>query len=79
MNKKTITIIFISITVLVFAVAGVYFISLKGGKPSGEFSIGLDVSGIGKGTENVLKNMPIVNPLEKLANPFRDAYKNPFE
>ena len=87
MSKKII-IIFIIVAILV-AVAGVYFIYgekwLKEGMKKGlqgfgiDFNIGIDVSGVGKGTENALKNMPSTNPLEGVVNPFRDAYKNPFE
>ena len=88
-NKKTI-IIFIIAAILV-ATAGVYCI-YQWKKPKEEakdkfpkvdigvdFNIGVDVSGVGKGTENALKNMPPTNPLEDVANPFRDAYKNPFK
>ena len=87
MSKKA-TIIFIIVAILV-AVTGVYFIYgekwLKKGAKKGlqgfgvDFNIGIDVSGVGKGTENALKNMPSTNPLEGVVNPFRDAYKNPFK
>ena len=86
MKSKVVVIIFIVILLLA---AGVYFIFFKERKPEegarGEyggginFNIGIDVSGIGEGTENALENMPPTNPLEGVANPFRDTYKNPFE
>ena len=88
MNKKAI-IIFIIVIVVLVAIFVVYFIYgekwLKKGAKGGlqgfgiDFNIGIDVSGVGKGTENALKNMPLINPLEGVVNPFRDAYKNPFE
>ena len=87
MSKKA-TIIFIIVAILV-AVAGVYFIYgeewLKKGAKRGlqgfgiDFNMGIDLKGLGKMTENALKNMPITNPLEGVTNPFRDAYKNPFK
>lgn len=88
MSKKVI-IIFIIVIVVLVAIFAVYFIYgdkwLKKGAEKWlqgfnvDFNIGIDVSGIGKGTENALKNMPSINPLEGVVNPFRDAYKNPFE
>jgi len=88
MSKKTIVFFIIVIAVLV-AIFAVYFIygeewlkeeMKKGLQGFGvDFNIGIDVSGVGKGTENALKNMPLINPLEGVVNPFRDAYKNPFK
>ncbi len=88
-NKKVIIILIIA--AILSAIAGVYYFS-RGEKPKEEtkdqlqkvdvsvdFNIGVDVSNIGKGTESALKNMPATNPLEEVENPFRDAYKNPFE
>lgn len=87
MSKKA-TIIFIIVATLV-AVVGVYFSYgekwLKEGAKRGlqgfgiDFNIVIDTSGVGKGTENALENMPSANPLEGVVNPFRDAYKNPFK
>lgn len=82
MSKKIIIIFIIIIIAILVAIAGVYYIP-KEKKPKidigVDFNIGVDVSGVGKGTENALKNMPPTNPLEEVANPFRDAYKNPFK
>ena len=39
----------------------------------------LGVQDIGQATDNPLEDMPSTNPLEDVANPFRDAYKNPFK
>ena len=88
-NKKIIIILIIVAILLV--IAGIYYFS-RGEKPKEEtkdqlqkvdvsvdFNIGVDVGDVGKGTESALKNMPSTNPLEEVANPFRDAYKNPFE
>ncbi len=87
MSKKTI--FFIIVIAVLVAIFAVYFLYgekwLKEGMKKGlqgfgiDFNIGVDVSGVGKGTENALKNMPSTNPLEGVANPFRDAYKNPFK
>lgn len=91
MSKKILIILIIVIVAILVAVAGVYYIykakktkeEAKDKFPKVEvgvdFNIGVDVSGVGQGTENVLKNMPPTNPLEDVANPFRDAYKNPFK
>ena len=81
MKPKIVIIIFIVILLLA---AGVYFIFFRGGAKGKygigiDFNIGIDLRGLGKMTENALKNMPLTNPLEKVANPFRDAYKNPFK
>lgn len=75
MKLKIVIIIFIVILLLA---AVVYFIFFKEGA-QGKYGIGIDLSGIGEGTENALENMPSTNPLEEVANPFRDAYKNPFK
>ena len=75
MKPKIVIIIFIVILLLG---AAVFFIFFKGG-PGEKYGIGIDLSGLGKMTENALKNMPFTNPLERVANPFRDAYKNPFK
>lgn len=42
-----------------------------------EMGVGVEVD-IGKATENPVE-IPSTNPLEDVANPFRDSYKNPFE
>ena len=81
MKSKIVIIIFIVILLLA---AGVYFIFFRGGAKGKygagiDFNVGVDLSGIGEGTENALENMPSTNPLEGVANPFRDTYKNPFE
>ncbi len=88
-NKKIIIILIIVAILLV--IAGVYYFS-RGEKPKEEtkdqpqkvdegadFNIGVDAGNVGQGTESALKNMPSANPLEEVANPFRDAYKNPFK
>ena len=44
-----------------------------------ELDVGIDVgSEVGKAVVNPLAEMPVVNPLEDVANPFRDSYQNPF-
>ncbi len=48
-------------------------------KASNEYSTGVNLGGVGQGTENPLKDMPVANPLENVANPYRDPYKNPFK
>lgn len=87
-NKKVIIVSIIAAVLL--ATAGVYFFS-KSEKPKEEAKeqpqkvdtgidyTGVDAGNVGQGAESVLKNMPSTNPLEDVANPFRDAYKNPFE
>ena len=91
MSKKAIIISIIIIAIVLVAIFGVYYISkwrkakeqtgkgLEGLDIGVDLNVGVDVGEIGKGTENVLKNMPATNPLEEVANPFRDAYKNPFK
>lgn len=76
MKLKIVIIIFIVILLLT---AAVYFIFFKGGAGGKYGIIGIDLKGIGEMTENALENMPLTNPLEKVTNPFRDAYKNPFK
>ena len=84
MRKKTVFILAIIILVFV-AAAGVYYGILRKGKGSQQFikgvgfDIGTDIGDIGEVTANAFKNMPSVNPLEKVVNPFRDLYKNPFK
>lgn len=34
---------------------------------------------VGKAITNPLENMPSVNPIEKVVNPFEEPYKNPFK
>lgn len=90
-NKKVIIVSIIAVVLL--ATAGVYYLFIYKGEKSKEgvkdrlqkvdvgvdFNIGVDAGNVGQGAESVLKNMPATNPLEEVANPFRDAYKNPFE
>ncbi len=91
MNRKFLIIFIVVVAVILVAASGGYYISkdkkAKEGKKKEiqdigmgvDFNIGVDVSDIGKATENPLKNMPSTNPLEEVANPFRDSYKNPFK
>ncbi len=95
MNKKFLIIFVVVVAVILVAASGGYYISkekkAKEGEKEGakkelqdvgigvDFNIGVDVGDIGKATENPLKNMPSTNPLEEVANPFRDSYKNPFK
>lgn len=81
MKSKIVIIIFIVVLLLG---AAVYLVFFRGGAKGKygigiDFNVGIDLSGLGKMTENALKNMPLTNPLEEVANPFRDAYKNPFK
>lgn len=79
--KKS-SLIVVAAIILIIAVFLLYLVVFKGGKFGqgirSKYGIGIDFGGIGKGTENVLENMPATNPLENVANPFRDTYKNPF-
>lgn len=93
MSKKFL-IILIAIAVVLIAASAVYFVS-KGNKSGKEANItrpspspilsptpasSPDVNdNIGSATENPLENMPAANPMENVANPFRDSYKNPFK
>ncbi len=86
MRKKTALIL--TIIILVFVVsAGVYYVILRKGAGKGDqefikgvgFDIGSDIGDIGEVTAKALRNMPSTNPLEKVVNPFRDPYKNPFK
>ncbi len=86
MRKKTA--IILAIIALVFIVsAGVYYgiLRKRAGKGaqqfvgSAGFDIGTNIGDISELTANPLKNMPSANPLEKVVNPFRDLYKNPFK
>lgn len=87
-NNKSTTmkpkVIIIFIIVILLLAAAVYLIFFRGGAKGKygtgiDFNVGIDLSGLGKMTENALKNMPLTNPLEGVSNPFRDAYKNPFK
>lgn len=41
-------------------------------------AIGLPEEAMDEIIDNPMENAPSVNPLEKVANPFDDSYKNPF-
>lgn len=83
--------IILIVVIILLVIAGVYYFSRREkSKDEAEdlsqkvdaginYDVDANVGDVGKGTENALKNMPATNPLEEVANPFRDAYKNPFE
>ncbi len=77
MNKK-ILIIFI-IIVLVVA-GGVYFVGYRAGYRAG-METGIMASQVepGEVVTNPMEKMPSTNPFEKVVNPFRELYKNPFK
>jgi len=81
MNKKTL-IIFAGI-ILATAI-GVYYFSYQTGYESGfekakELSQAGEEIDIGNVVGNPLEKMPSINPFEKIINPFRGLYKNPFK
>ena len=81
MNQKTL-IIFAGI-ILITAV-GVYYFSYQAGYQAGfkkakELSQTGEEIDIGNVVGSPLEKMPSINPLEKVINPFRGLYKNPFK
>ena len=84
MSKKFIIIHIIILVVLVSIIGGVYYLSYKKGYATG-YAVG-DRQGRAAAqvnTENIvgnpLENMPSANPFEKVVNPFKELYKNPFK
>jgi len=81
MEKKTL-IIFI-VVVLVVA-GGVYYFSYQKGYKAG-YGEGVEIGKASVKVEagavvtNPLEKMPETNPFEKVINPFKDLYKNPFK
>ena len=81
MDKK-ILIIF-TVVVLVVAV-GVYYFSYKKGYSAG-YKEGKEVGRAaaqvkaGEVVTNPMEKMPETNPFEKVINPFKELYKNPFK
>ena len=92
MNKKILFVSILAVVVVAGALA-FYFVAQKNTvqqptqqkrteeKDSNVSAVGntLGVQDIGQATDNPLQDMPSTNPLEDVANPFRDAYKNPFK
>ena len=77
MSKKVLIIFIVALV----AVAGtVYYFSYQMGYREGK-EFGRLMGEISAGTlvENPLGEMPSVNPFEKIINPFKELYKNPFK
>lgn len=86
MNKKIAIIIIVIVAVVAIIAASYLIVSglrKKGAQTPklnlGGAGTGVELGDIGKATANPLENMPATNPLENVANPFRDSYKNPFK
>lgn len=93
MSRKIIIILITAVAAVALTIFLVYYISKsKVEKPEevgqkefqipdvgADFNIGVNAGNIGEATENPLKNMPSTSPLEEVANPYRDSYKNPFK
>lgn len=75
MNKKT-CIIFV--VILLVVALGVYYCSYQIGYKKG-FAAGIQKGSVFSGVGNPLENMPSINPLEGVVNPFKEGYKNPFK
>lgn len=81
MDKKVL-IIFIIVVVIVAGV--VYYFSYQKGYQVG-FETGKEIAKLAAGVSpekmvgNPLEKMPSVNPFEKIINPFKELYRNPFK
>lgn len=84
MDKKFLNILIAVSVVAVLAIAGAGYFSYKMGYTKG-YDIGKEDGRIaaqvkpGEAVQNPMEEMPETNPFEKVANPFEDAYKNPFK
>jgi len=86
MDKK---ILIIFIVVVLVVVAGVYYFGYQKGYKAGygkgveigKASVKVEAGKIEAGAvvTNPLEKMPETNPFEKVINPFRELYKNPFK
>ncbi len=73
MPNKQLNIIFIVIAAIIIVVVILAVYSV--GKKQGPGDLNIE-----KAVQKPLEEMPeTVNPFEKVVNPFKDAYKNPFE
>lgn len=80
--EKKVFIIFIGVVLMV--AIGVYFLAYKKGYELG-YKEGIEVGraaaqvGAGEVVTNPLEKMPSTNPFERVINPFKELYKNPFK
>ena len=84
MDKKTLSLIIIFVIVVLIVAVGVYYFAYKKG-----YSVGYEEGketgraaaqvGAGEVVTNPMEKMPSTNPFEKVVNPFKEGYKNPFK
>jgi len=73
--KKIISIIIV-IAVLLVVAGAVYYFSYQMGYQNGVADCKANAGNV---VSNPLEKMPDTNPFDKIVNPFKDAYKNPFK
>lgn len=84
--EKKVLIILIALKIVVLVVVGtvVYYLSYQKGYKTG-YEAGKEVGRAAavvkpeKAVTNPLEKMPETNPFEKVINPFKELYKNPFK
>ena len=86
MSGKILVIIIIIILISAgVAYCGFYYYEKGSAQPIEESAVKFELPQLdagetaAQGTVNALENMPSVNPMEDVANPFEDTYVNPFE
>lgn len=77
MSKK---ILVVFIIVVIIVAAGVYYFGYQKGYDAGK-EVGRAASQVkpGEVVTNPMEKMPETNPFEKVVNPFKELYKNPFK
>lgn len=73
------TIIIILVVVVLIAVLGWYVYNYSQSQPEKESGSLIPNLNVSPSVSESLEKMPSTNPLENVANPFEDAYTNPFE
>lgn len=77
MNAKVVVIV---IVLVLLASGGAYYFGYQRGYDKGtEAGAAAAKVGAGAAVETPLGEMPTTNPFEKVVNPFKDLYTNPFK